>query len=185
MFMKKLTLNDISDLAEYMLDKVDNGLNVTSTLFYDDASALTRELMLYDNVQIGYLEITSSEYNNYDKEYYVTLSEDKVLSVEPAWKNDVYLYAEPDLMIIDGDASHKIIEKMPVGACRELCLGVEEDCVDEGCNECCCDCSDCAKSSCCDTLDQLMDGAKIIYDSDKKVIGFSVNAERLFKYLFS
>lgn len=184
MIMKRLVLSDISELAEYMIGKVAEEFNVTATLFYDDAVALTRELMSYEDIDVGCLEIMTPEYNGYKKEYYVTLSEDNVLAVEPAWKDGKYLNAEPDLMIIDGDASHKIVEDIPVGNCRELYIGIEEDDTD-CCGECCGDCTNCDNDSSNDVLDELLENTKLIYDDNKNVVGFSMSAEQLFKYLFS
>ena len=184
MIMKRLVLSDISELAEYMIGKVAEEFNVTATLFYDDAVALTRELMSYEDIDVGCLEIMTPEYNGYKKEYYVTLSEDNVLAVEPAWKDGKYLNAEPDLMIIDGDSSHKIVEDIPVGNCRELYIGIEEDDTD-CCDECCGDCTNCDNDSSDNALDELLENTKLIYDDNKNVVGFSMSAEQLFKYLFS
>lgn len=185
MIMKRLVLGDISELAEYMVGKIAEEFNVTATLFYDDAVALTRELMSYDDIEVGCLEIMTPEYNGYNKEYYVTLSEDNVLAVEPAWKDGRYLNAEPDLMLIDGDASHQIVADTPIGNCRELYIGIDEDDETDCCGECCCDCSSCDKKSDDDALDELLENTKLIYDDNKNVVGFSMNAEQLFKYLFS
>lgn len=184
--MKQLKLKNISDLAEYMLEHASDGLNVDAVLFYDDAASLMREILLYD-VDTGYIEIAKSIYAGYTKEYYVTLSDDMVLSVEPAMSDGKYKTSEPDLMIIDGNASHHIVDDVPVDICRELTLC--ESNPDDGCDDCCGDCSVCDSGSdedeFEDKIDDLLDNASLVYDGEKNVIGFSVNANRLFKFLFT
>lgn len=184
--MKQLRLKNISDLAEYMLEQASNGFNVDAVLFYDEAAALMREILLYD-VDTGYIEIAKSMYAGYTKEYYVTLSDDLVLSIEPAMSDGKYKTSEPDLMIIDGNASHHIVDDVPVEICRELTLC--EDSSRDSCNDCCGDCSTCDEDSdedeFEDKIDDLFDNVDLIYDGKQNVIGFSVDANRLFKFLFT
>ena len=103
--MEILFFNDYTEIGEYMYEKANDGCNITATLFLEDTIGLMRDLMSYEDIEIGGIDVAQMEYNGYSKEYYVTLSEDLVLDVEPAWNVKGYLSAEPDIMLIDGNAS--------------------------------------------------------------------------------
>lgn len=184
MTMKRLFCKDIPALAEYMVNEASDGVNVTATLFFSDAVALMRELMTYEDIDVDYVKVMTEEYSGYNREYYVTLSEDSVLSVEPAWEDGRYLNTESDLILIDGCASHKIVEDIPYGNCRELYIGIEEDEDEDCCGDCCNDCSSCNKDMEDDELDYLFDDIELIYDSHDNVVGFSARPETVFKFLF-
>ena len=134
--MEILNFEEYTTIADYMYDEADNGQNVTATLFFDDAVNLMKELIAYECVVVGAIDIAKSEYNGYTKEYYVTLSEDMVMDISPAWNGRIYLNAEPDIMLIDGNASSAIIRNVPLENCKEIYIN------DTSC-ECDCICSDC------------------------------------------
>lgn len=110
-----------------MVDKAQDGYYTVAVLFYEDAVELLRHMMLFDDITIASIEIKPETYDGYNKEYYVSLAEDMVLSVEPAYSNGQYLRAEADLTLIDGDASSSIIKDIPEKKRREIYIGVSED----------------------------------------------------------
>lgn len=151
--MEILFFNDYKEIGEYMYNKAILGHNITATLFFDDAVGLMRYLLQYDSIDIGGIDIASMEYNGYSKEYYVTLSEDLTLDVEEAWHIDKYLMAEPDIMLIDGNASSTIIKDISKDNCREIYIG-----------------NSCSED---DFLDAIFDNAKIITNEKDEAVGIS------------
>lgn len=153
--MEILFFNDYKDIGEYMYNKAILGHNITATLFFDDAVGLMKYLLQYDSVDIGGIDIASIECNGYSKEYYITLSEDLTLDVEKAWHIDKYLMTEPDIMLIDGNASSTIIKDIPKDNCKEIYIGNShnED----------------------DLLDTIFDNAKIITNEKDEAVGFGFN----------
>lgn len=151
--MEILFFNDYKDIGEYMYNKAILGHNTTATLFFDDAIGLMRYLLQYDSIDIGGIDIASMECNGYSKEYYVTLSEDLTLDVEKAWHVDKYLMTEPDIMLIDGNASSTIIKDISKDNCKEIYIGSSrnED----------------------DFLDTIFDNAKIITNEKDEAVGIS------------
>ncbi|MDO5398772.1 MAG: hypothetical protein Q4G33_12670 [bacterium] len=151
--MEILFFNNYKEIGEYMYNKAIFGHNITAALFFDDAVGLIRYLLQYDNIDIGGIDIAAMEYNGYSKEYYVTLSEDLTLDVEEAWHIDKYLMAEPDIMLIDGDASSAIIKDISKDNCREIYIG-----------------NGCSKD---DLLDVIFDNAKIVTNEKDEAVGIS------------
>lgn len=131
--MEKCYLDDIFDLAELMYDHALKGKLIYATLFFEEATALMRSLLEYDSVSIGHARISEESSDGYNKEYYVVLDEDLVLSVEPAWSdNDEWCEAgynsfEADEHYIDGNASYNIVKKQsnPDGKTFELVFADE------------------------------------------------------------
>lgn len=139
--MKKLYFENCFDLSEYMIDKAMDGFYTVATLFYEDASALIGELVTDRNVSVHSIRLEPCDYDGYNKEYYVTISRDLELFVEPAFSNGIYLETDADLMLIDGNASSDILKRIEISKCREIYISDYEDIEDFDCGECCCDCS--------------------------------------------
>lgn len=158
--MRRTLFDDYEELSDYMIDKAQDGFYTVAVLFYDDALGLLRELMRYDDVKTEVLDIEPKEYDGYDKEYYVSLADDMVVSVEPAYSDGRYLSAEADITLIHGDASSAIIKNIPDDKCLEIYIGISDymDCYD-------------LEQGCDDKLDNI--------------ISFKLDAKSLFGYLFN
>lgn len=130
--MEKIIFKNCLELGAFMYNKAKNGYYTVAVLFYNEAKQLLKKLLQYDNTDISLIEINSIEYNGYEKEYYVSIADDMVVSVEPAYKNGIYLNAEADLTLVDNNASSKIICNADHKKCRELYVGCkpEEDSCD-------------------------------------------------------
>lgn len=171
--MKREYFETHEDLCDYMVDKAQDGIYTVAVLFYEDALQLLRELMQYDDIDIEAIEIKPEEYDGYDKEYYVSLTDDMFASVEPAYVGGRYLSAEADLTLIDGDASSAIIKDVPQQTCCEIYIGVSEDEM-EGYDDDYCE----------NELDRIFEEAELVKDEYGKVIGMKIDATAFFKYLF-
>ena len=118
--MEMLTFSSISKLAEYMMNRVADKEFIVATLFYDKAIELMRCLIGYKEVQIGSIDISDFEYTGYLDEYYISLTDDYTLCIEPALVNNRYLRTDASLMLIDGDAKHSIVNANSDSECIEI-----------------------------------------------------------------
>lgn len=127
--MKELVFSNVSELSKYMMRRTNDSHRVVAVLFFDASADLVRKLLAHDSVTIGLMELSDVCYGDYEKEYYVSLSDDHVLSVEKAY-NGKYLCAEAELLLIDGDANSKIISSNSDSECIEINFRNESCCND-------------------------------------------------------
>lgn len=120
--MKKIHFNDAAELAEYMFNRVADYEYIAAALFFDDAKELMRELLMHDEVDIGILEISEFDYQGYSDEYYVFLDDEYTLSVEPAMRDDRYMTADPNLLLVHSDAKYGIVQANTRGQVVEVCF---------------------------------------------------------------
>ena len=167
--MEIIFFNDYTEIGKYMYEKANAGYNVTATLFLDDTIGLMKDLISYKDVRISGINVAQMECNGYSKEYYVTLSKDLTLDIEPAWNVKGYLSAEPDIMLIDGNASSSILKDIPRRKCREIYIAEtvseEYSCEDDE-NE---------------LLDIIFENAKIVTDDNDEPIGIAFNVNNILK----
>lgn len=178
--MKRIFFDNHEELCEYMIDKAQDGMYSVAVLFYDDAIKLIREMMMYDDIEIESLEIKPYEYDGYDKEYYVSLANDMIASVELAFVDGRYLDAEADLTLIDGNANSAILKHLQENKCHEIYIGENEDSYNDHCKECDICNDDCHKDK---LLDKLFENAKLIKNSNGNAIGIEIEAQSVFNYL--
>lgn len=177
--MDRMIFNTYDKLAEYMFNKAGDGFDITSTLFAEDATELLRFLTKYDEVYIGEINVAQPEYGDYNKEYYVSLSGDMVLTIQPAWYGDEYIYAEPDIMLIHGEASSSIVKMLSLENCIEIYIHngiyISDAEIEHGAKH------RCDKD---DVVDALFDNAELIKDSSGDPVGISIDIVKLFKDVF-
>ena len=155
-----------------MYEKAADGINITATLFFEDATSLIKALLLNDYIEIGGINIAQEEYTGYSKEYYITLSDDLTLDVTPAHNGKLYLNAEPDIMLIHGDASSSIIRDVDDDICREIYIGSETD-------------DETPESEFDEMLDLILDNAKVVKNKNKEPIGISIDIDSILKSIFN
>lgn len=121
--MKSITFNDIKSLADYMIvQSKEYKLYIVATVFYDDAIELIKHILKDDDIKISILDISPPDFNGYNREYYVSISEDHDFAVEPAYLEGRYLNTMADVMLIDGDARYNIVKKNINSECIELTI---------------------------------------------------------------
>ena len=128
--MEKLVVNDIYDLAERVYAYAEEGNTVYSVLFYDQASALMRAFLEYEEVSCERINLDDGEGSKYKKEYYVILDSEMKLSVEPAYSSNNYytgyLSFYADVAFIDGEASSYVIKAIDNSDCECFELYIDE-----------------------------------------------------------
>lgn len=138
--MKAEYFRNHEKLSDYMIKQAENGFYTVAALFYDDAMKLVRELLRYDDVVVEALEILPEEYNGYDKEYYVSVTEDLIVSAEPAYRDGKYLYADGEITLLEGSISSEILKYVGIQSSIEITIGNSYDYEyedDDLCDECC------------------------------------------------
>lgn len=145
--MKRVYFGTMEKLAEFMLTEAICGHSVSAALFYDETKELMRELLKYDEVDAYGIEIHPTEWDGYNKEYYITLSDELDLFVEKAYQEDKdrYLGFEVDCLILGPGVNSKIAlkneaEHAPV---YEAVFEGDEDFECSDCDMCACDCEHC------------------------------------------
>lgn len=142
--MRHLSFIDTEELADYMIDHIEDKHYIVAVLFYEQARDLMKDLLAYADVDCESIEISPEYYNGYADEYYVTLTNEYVLFVEPAKSENTYLCTDAKLLLIDGDANSRIIDRNEGSECVEIAFTYfDEDEDDDCCYKCCRDCSDC------------------------------------------
>ena len=84
--MERSIFKNCSELSEFMIDRAQDGYYVVAALYYNETKDLLRELLLYEDVDTELIEIEPVENNGYDKEYYVALTDNMIVTVERAYK---------------------------------------------------------------------------------------------------
>ena len=172
--MERYYFENCNDLAEYMIDKADNNEYVVAALYYEEAMQLIRKILLYDDMDVQFMNIEPPEFNGYNREYYVSLSEDMVASVDPAYIGGKYLRTDADLTLVDGEAHSSLIQALSNNPWREICIGEEDEEYEcDCCEDCVCvDIDVDVDFEVEDILEKLFDVCKIMKDKNGKPIGF-------------
>ena len=140
--MKELVFDDASLVAEFAYKKAyeleDIGC-VQVVGFYDEISEVLKEVLKYDETTVGNIELNSADYSGYCKEYYLTIDEDMVVSVEPGYyeEKEIYLQYEAETLIICDDCNSIIVKKNLHDNPKTYSYSYDDDCECE-----CCDCED-------------------------------------------
>ena len=121
--MERSIFKNCSELSEFMIDRAQDGYYVVAALYYNETKDLLRELLLYEDVDTELIEIEPVENNGYDKEYYVALTDNMIVTVERAYKYGRYLQTDADLLLIDNEANSKIVADLDQKKCREIYIG--------------------------------------------------------------
>lgn len=170
--MERIAFAQIGDLAEYMINRVEDKEYIVTALFFDDAVELMRSLLLYDGVRIGTIEIADSEYDGYTDEYYVSLMDDYTLCVERALSDEKYLRTDASLILLDGDVKYAIVEANDESECIEIVIG------DDDCEE-----PDCTDST--EVTDRIFDAIKLVFDPENHTASFTFDGNALYDLLFN
>ena len=105
--MEILEINEIAVLGELMHDiACEETSTVTAVLFYDTAQELAKQMLGYDDIEIGNIDFFEAD--NREKEFYVTLDCNMVLFVKPAFNDLCYEKADTEVLFLDGDANSRL-----------------------------------------------------------------------------
>lgn len=163
--MRRLFFDTHEDVSEYMVSMAKDGKCIEAVVYYDEAMSLIRDFAQFEDVEFEALSIEPYDYDRYDKEFYVYLDSDMVLSVEPTKMDGVYLNSEADIHLVDADASSSILKALWGGEQIEMYIGVDEECNNI--------------NNISNKLNELFGKAKITKDKSGNIIGIEVNNKDL------
>lgn len=120
---------------------------ISAVLFYEDAQKLIKELLRFKDTSIGCIEIDPPYFDNYDKEFVVSFSDDLEVWCERAYltkeephSREGYLGLDSEILYLDGGANSAILCDADYDKCYQLEIneGVDEGlyCPDCGCKGC-------------------------------------------------
>lgn len=144
--MKTIKFIDFDEMAYDMMQYAESGKDVTAVLFYEDAGKLMKNLLVYDNVLPGWIELEDVNYNDYDREFYVSLLREEgkrfSLFVEKAYKSGLgsnqnktdYLFCEGDIAYFLGDVHSSVISHVETKRSYEVEIAGRNE--DDECEEC-------------------------------------------------
>lgn len=169
--MKKFLIDDLSDVAYAMYENIveDVCKNVMFVGFYEDASAIIKELLMYDEIIPYNISIEPIEFDNYDKEYYIALDNNFNIWCCKAYdvQDKCYLWDTTDCLFIADDCCSAILKE--IGCDKDNMYEVLYDLDDE---ECECD-GNCACCNCNDGKDDNYDViTRVAVDDDGVIRGF-------------
>ena len=142
--MKKIIIDDLSDIAFIMYEKVQEDMCIDATFvgLYDDAIAVIKELLMYDEVSIYDVTIVPEEMDGYNKEYYISLDKDMNIWCTKAYnvEDNCYIYDETDCLFIADDCNSVILKQMGYDKTNayEVSYGLDDEtCECDGNCACC------------------------------------------------
>lgn len=169
--MKRLVIEDLSEIAELMYCSIINGENkdVMFVGFYEDAITVLKNLFMIDEPIPYYIDIKDTDWDNYDKEYYVTLDSNMNVWCEKAYDydNKRYLITETNCLFVADDCNSAILKK--IGCDEDDMYEVTYDLDDE------CECN--GKCECCNCNDDHEVITRVAIDEDGKLRGFEKSWE--------
>ena len=107
--MKRLHFENMNALAEFMVCGVADKEHIVATLFFDEAKALVKALLQYENIDITAIDMNEPEFDGYSDEYYVSILFNNELCVGKAMGDRGYLLVDADIMFISPDANSAIV----------------------------------------------------------------------------
>ena len=139
--MKKIVVEDLCEIAELMYCGISEGnhSNITFAGHYEDAIELLKHLLIFDDALPYNISVEPVEWNDYDKEYFVTLDSDMDGWCTPAYdcKNNSYIVCCTDCFYIADDCNSALLKKVycPKDKMYEISYDLDDDC-DGDCEHC-------------------------------------------------
>ena len=111
--MKNYIVDDMETLADDIIFELASQStefkNISVIGHYEDIEPIIKELARYDDVYFISLEIGLSDMVGYDDEYILDIYSNYEVFVEPAKRNDEYIYYNSKALYIFSDCSSKLI----------------------------------------------------------------------------
>lgn len=106
---RKLTLKE---LAELIYNDVSAGKYVTAVMLYDNTTELVRQLLAHDDIGLQSVELEPDFLDGYDREFLVTVDDEKNLWVEKAWskKHSDYLKLGAEVYYVCAECNFRVLD---------------------------------------------------------------------------
>lgn len=170
--MKTLTFDDYDMLVGRIIDDYErlkeyDELHSLSVIAKYDEAKIVIETLIRNDFDVKHVELFDMEFNNYDKEYVVTIFENEIYC-SPLFEDGKYLRTESEIMYIMDNCSSKVLSYCGYDFGYEV--SIEEDFEECDCENC--DCQD--KCECCDESDEDdMHGFTVTKSDENGYISYS------------
>lgn len=134
---KELIVDDIEELVATVMSDVEN-IDIAYRIIakYEEASAIVKELLQYEETSAYHLEIWDEGWDGYDKEFLITIDSTLAILCEPLYQDGDYLSYDSDKVFIMDGCSQKSVADCEDGV---VTVVMYSDSVDEcNCTECTC-----------------------------------------------
>ena len=136
---KELIIDDIEELVATVMSDVEN-IDIAYRIIakYEEASAIVKELLQYEETSAYHLEIWDEGWDGYDKEFLITIDNTLAILCEPLYQDGDYLSYDSDKVFIMDGCSQKSVADCEDGA---VIVVMYSDSIDDKCE---CTCSECS-----------------------------------------
>lgn len=176
--MNRFLIEDLGEVACAMYDSiVDDCIDdVTFVGCYDDAVAIIKELLMFDEILPYQINLEPEDWDGYDKEYYISLDDDMNIWCEKAYSFDHgrYLYTDTRRLFIADDCNSAILKE--IGCDEDSMYEVSYDLGDEE-SECDGNCACCQCDENNDSKDNHEEITRVAVDDNGKLRGFEKSWE--------
>lgn len=157
--MEKILIDDIVDICNIMLDKVEAGYESVSFVGkYDDTKVLIKELLLSDDETfISLADLEPDGLYSYNKEYIVSLDNEMNVWVEKAYDEDdeCYIWIGDNCVLVADDCNSALLKAIESKEVYEVGYDLGDEC------KC-----DCCKAENQETI------TRVVTDDSGKIKGF-------------
>ena len=139
--MKRLYINDTSEISDFMYEKIEDGCESVEFIgFYEDSVAVIKDLLSHEDTNVYQIAIEPEDWDGYDKEYLVTLDDERNIWCEKAYQyeHNRYLESWSDCTLVADDCNSSVLKKICSEEIYEISYEPEEETfntVTEGCSE--------------------------------------------------
>lgn len=134
--MEKLYFSDLEEFCSFICDVYEGNcyedFDLSIVVFYDFAKEIVSTLA--SEYDICYVNIENPKFDDYDREYIISLNEDG-LWCTPAFRENHYIYDEPQMLFIHGDCNSSLLKNIDCEDSYEICFVDEMEC-DGDCDNC-------------------------------------------------
>lgn len=111
--MKDLSFGSTEEFCELVDDIISDSENeiIDIVAKYDDVKEILKELVYYGR-ELEFVELEPAEWNGYDKEYSISVFDNKV-SCEKLWHEDRYYGSDAEIVFFMEDVNSKVIKSYP------------------------------------------------------------------------
>lgn len=144
--MEIVKFRNLAKLGEFIYNlATEESETVVTVMFREDTLNLFKILLEYEDIDVGDIEIWNN--TDYYEEYYLYLTDDLQLKIEPVHKYGEIHTAKCDVVLFANDVSANLIFENPDSIHLEIKISndVTDSDSDDDCGNCCEDCSNCRK----------------------------------------
>lgn len=155
--MDKLKFADYTEFGNYIYQLAkEDGYSVTAILFSDEIVELLKWILLYDDINVGKINIEQDDCDEYRRDYYITVNNDLTIDVLPAYTYDTektYNEINSDIVFYNKNIDSNIATTNNYSTNYEFIIDNKSN----KCGDCCEDCNICPHKDVSQTLTETLE----------------------------